>query len=761
MGLFDFLNKKKKERELQEQLRLEAIRKMQEAERTKRFPWEISAERRAAEGNKAKDSKVHTTGHLLFLKELVSDAIFAYRHVTNTSKYPTYIWAEKELYLGDESKIAYFVPFWWIRSLAKSNVLKFNETMNLLNHEYQINVQSLDIDQLVQLIKRNGFYQFQPGFDVNVNKTLLSKLYLDSECMLRLINFFGDHIKEEDILPSQTKRVNIASASPAVNEVINEMLDAYRKGIFESLYSEKEPNFKEASNSTHTDTFKDVPSAFVTEVTDEDIANGVEDEYGVIYSKDGKRLLKAKKDVFKYYYAEERGTYRIKEGTKVICDNAFSGTLTTTRIDVPFIPGVLVFPHSVIAVGNNAFKGCAIGKFELSQNLLYIGDYAFAGCSIREFTIPSKVTHLGKNPFLYCSCSMNSESNEYIFKDKCLYTCDFKKVISCHITNNETCIEDRGWYTHYESISIADGTIVVGADAFRNCDIGRIDLPATIKIIEKGAFAGTPLFEINIPAGVSIIEDNSFYQCRNLETISLPNTIKDIGDQAFSGCDELTQINIPNTVQSIGDLAFAECKRLKRITIPKNVTHIGGGAFNGCEGCDIYCMSPYFIIKDYALYTRDMRKLTSCFTSDSEFVIPNGVEIIGKHAFEYEYLYRIDIPVSVVTIEQFAMTCKCLRQITIPGNVKSIKDNAFEFSDVEEVTVLEGVETIGNQVFYYCRELKSIKLPQSLNSIGEDAFEDEYNLIPGTIYIPIGTRSKFEELLPKYKNKLKEVENEQ
>ena len=44
-----------------------------------------------------------------------------------------------------------------------------------------------------------------------------------------------------------------------------------------------------------------------TEVTDEEIAKGVEDEYGVVYSRDGKRLLKCRNHkIFDYV---------IKDGT--------------------------------------------------------------------------------------------------------------------------------------------------------------------------------------------------------------------------------------------------------------------------------------------------------------------------------------------------------------------------------------------------------------------------------------------------------------
>ena len=52
-----------------------------------------------------------------------------------------------------------------------------------------------------------------------------------------------------------------------------------------------------------------------TIVTDEDLENAIEDEFGVKYSKDWKRLLKAPKEL--------RGKYTIREGVKVIGDDAF------------------------------------------------------------------------------------------------------------------------------------------------------------------------------------------------------------------------------------------------------------------------------------------------------------------------------------------------------------------------------------------------------------------------------------------------------
>lgn len=246
MGLFDFFKKRREERERQELLRQieeeEAKRKLEELLAPKKWPWEERMERRAeraaaeraAAEQRAKDSKVHTTGHLLLTQHLVTDAVFAFKHTNNTSKYPNYMWVEKELYLGEEQpNFGYVIPFLWMRTMAKKNMPKFNKAMDLLNNEYQIDVQGCGVEEMIQRIRRNAFKQFQPSFDVNANQSLISQFYKDCECLLRLISFVGDNLKEEDILPSRSKRVNIADASHALNELINEMLDAYRIGLFD------------------------------------------------------------------------------------------------------------------------------------------------------------------------------------------------------------------------------------------------------------------------------------------------------------------------------------------------------------------------------------------------------------------------------------------------------------------------------------------------------------------------------------------------
>lgn len=78
-----------------------------------------------------------------------------------------------------------------------------------------------------------------------------------------------------------------------------------------------------------------------TEVTYEDLENAVKDEYGVKYSRAGKRLLTAPHNL--------KDTYIIKKGTKIICDGAFGNCYFMRSI---------IIPNSVTSIGEGAFKNC-------------------------------------------------------------------------------------------------------------------------------------------------------------------------------------------------------------------------------------------------------------------------------------------------------------------------------------------------------------------------------------------------------------------
>ena len=127
--------------------------------------------------------------------------------------------------------------------------------------------------------------------------------------------------------------------------------------------------------------------AWSTEVTDKDLRNAVEDEFGVKYSKDWKRLLLAPESL--------SGKYSIRKGVKVIGDWAFWDCEFLTNINIP---------NSVTTIGEQAFGGCdSLVNINIPNSVTTIGKYAFASCKfLTNINIPNSVTTIENRAF--CGC---------------------------------------------------------------------------------------------------------------------------------------------------------------------------------------------------------------------------------------------------------------------------------------------------------------------------------------------------------------------
>ena len=147
-----------------------------------------------------------------------------------------------------------------------------------------------------------------------------------------------------------------------------------------------------------------------TVVTKEDFKNAVEDEFGVKYSKDWKRLLEAP--------SELKGKYSIRKGVKVIGNKAFRLCISLTNIEIPdsvINIGSWAFencsslrniniPNSVTTIGGNAFSGCnSLVCINIPKSVTSIENNTFEGCkSLTSINIPNCVTSIGENAFFNC-----------------------------------------------------------------------------------------------------------------------------------------------------------------------------------------------------------------------------------------------------------------------------------------------------------------------------------------------------------------------
>lgn len=110
----------------------------------------------------------------------------------------------------------------------------------------------------------------------------------------------------------------------------------------------------------------------------------------------------------------------------------------------------------------------------------------------------------------------------------------------------------------------------------------------------------------------------------------------------------------------------------------------------------------------------------------NELKIPDGVTSIGQGAFwGYNGLASVEIPNSVMHINDAFSYCSGLTSITIDNGVKSIDYDAFcGCNGLTNITIPDNVTVIHSRSFRGCSGLTSVTFGNSVTSIEEDAFRD-------------------------------------
>ena len=191
-----------------------------------------------------------------------------------------------------------------------------------------------------------------------------------------------------------------------------------------------------------------------TNLTAEELKEALVDEWGVKYSKNGRKLLKMQ---------NLRGAYSVKEGTRIICDGAFGWCYSLSNI---------VIPDSVSSIGEWAFSDCSsLFNIVIPKSVTSIGDCAFIGCSsLSSIVIPNSVTSIGDSAFSNCS-----------------------SLSSIVIPESVTSIGDRAFSDciSQSKIVIPSSVTSIGNSAFSGCSsLSNIVIPNSVTSIGSEAFAG-------------------------------------------------------------------------------------------------------------------------------------------------------------------------------------------------------------------------------------------------------------------------------
>ena len=208
--------------------------------------------------------------------------------------------------------------------------------------------------------------------------------------------------------------------------------------------------------------------------------------------------------------------YAVKEGTKVIADNAFSGA---------------------------GYSG-KVKKITLPDGLYRIGQGAFAKLSnLTEINIPESVRSIGYGAFAATGYDVAAN-----YTDGGLYVGNWLVAVENAVRTSFT-VKDG-------TVGVADGkdTSLFPSKAQKAT---QLSLPSSLKYIGTRSFARLRITELQLPAGLQTLGEGAFASCSWLKTVNLGDCaeLESIGAQAFTNA-AITEITIPAGVVSVGELVF-------------------------------------------------------------------------------------------------------------------------------------------------------------------------------------------------------------
>lgn len=177
----------------------------------------------------------------------------------------------------------------------------------------------------------------------------------------------------------------------------------------------------------------------------------------------------------------------------------------------------------------------------------------------------------------------------------------------------------------------------------------------------------------------------------------------------------------------------AECNQIQKCEQIRATCVAGGETDSQCQSL---CSTSGLVCNAYP--PEDQWTDASCFSfsgstingfnscSDTDIIVPKNISgtvvtRIGSSAFQFANINSITLPFTITDIGDSAFDLASLRFVSMPG-VKTIGPGAFYGMPINSISLPNGLETIGSIAFADTSINTPVYIPDSVTSIGSDAF---------------------------------------
>lgn len=374
------------------------------------------------------------------------------------------------------------------------------------------------------------------------------------------------------------------------------------------------------------------------------------------------------------------------------------------------------------SIHENTFRNDTEVTVVTFRNIRKVNPHAFEGCTSLTCFSADYVGILGSHCFTNCtSLETVAIGHLEMFGENCFKGC--KSIQQCSIAHIG--------YPVYESIvsyslamelfksNVLTPTVIFTTDD-KNRYGEKVPMNIPIHMIDDGVFENSrvSMRDVMIPRSVISLGNRCFFGCSTLSNITFSSGLKSIGDQCFYGCSRLESLNFPSSLTHIGDNAFDCCEQLTMLSLPSSIRTLDAQV-------------SYGVFKNL-LHPNGIICTNLCYT-------PSDRQLFGD-SIPVDYLVSKladDCFKEVGTLKSIGSTSKSGKSIKLPTTLTSLGQNCFEGCSSLKTANLTTITSLGDGCFKDCGSLTSVILSSDITSIPPYCFEGctslEYIQLPQSV----------------------------